>query len=167
MYQLEGRINNQILGVKGSRRKVLSIASLPGGTRKFSHKLLRNVYSTSTSSRTATETHCFMLSQCSAKHLYKPGKFESRRRFFSLCLLAFPQTNLTGHFRRCPHTSEDIFQSFSVLSSLTNSSWQKLFAPTFLLFCRTENATFSVRFRIGESQYSFHYTIVFLRGKCR
>ena len=64
MYQLERRINNQILGVKGSRREVLSIVSLPGGTRKFSHKLLRNVYSTSTSSRTTTETHCFMLNTC-------------------------------------------------------------------------------------------------------
>ena len=34
------------------------------------------------------------------------------------------------------------------------------------IFC-TENPTFSVRFRIGESQYSFHYTVVFLRGKCK
>ena len=101
MYQLEGRINNQILGVKGSRRKVLSIVSLPGGTRKFSHKLLRNVYSTSTSSRTATDTHCFMPSQCSAKHLYKPGKFESRRRFFPYVCRYFRE-------RTKPVSSEDV-----------------------------------------------------------
>ena len=35
--------------------------------------------------------------------------------------------------------------------------------PTFCV----ENPTFSVRFRTGESQYLFHYTVVFLRGKCR
>ena len=29
-----------------------------------------------------------------------------------------------------------------------------------------ENPTFSARFPIGESQYSFHYSVVFLRGKC-
>ena len=38
---------------------------------------------------------------------------------------------------------------------------------TFTHVLRTENPTFSVCFRIGESQHSFHYTVVFLRGKCR
>ena len=41
------------------------------------------------------------------------------------------------------------------------------FLQTFTHVLRTENPTFSVRFRIGESQYSFHYKVVFLRGKCR
>ena len=101
MYQLEGRINNQISGVKGSRSEVLSIASLPGGTRKFSHKLLRNVYSTSTSSRTATDTHCFMLSQCSAKHLYKPGNSSQGIDFFPyVCRYFRERTKLV--------TSEDV-----------------------------------------------------------
>ena len=38
---------------------------------------------------------------------------------------------------------------------------------TFTRVLHTENPTFSVGFRIGEFQYSFHYPAVFLRGKCR
>ena len=34
---------------------------------------------------------------------------------------------------------------------------------TFTRVMRTENPTFSARFRIGESLYLFHYTVVFLR----
>ena len=38
---------------------------------------------------------------------------------------------------------------------------------TFTCVLPTENPTFAVRFRIGESQYSFHYSVVFLCGNCR
>ena len=51
-----------------------------------------------------------------------------------------------------------------------NEDWihgKRGFLQTFTHVLRTENPTFSVRFRIGESQYSFHYKVVFLRGKCR
>ena len=38
---------------------------------------------------------------------------------------------------------------------------------TFTHVLRSENPTFSVRFRIGESQYSYHFTVVLPNGKCR
>ena len=53
---------------------------------------------------------------------------------------------------------------------MENEDWiqgKRGILQTFTHILRTENPTFSVRFRTGESQYLFHYTVVFLRGKCR
>ena len=53
---------------------------------------------------------------------------------------------------------------------MENEDWiqgKRGILQTFTHILRTENPTFSVRFRTGESQYLCHYTVVFLRGKCR
>ena len=76
------------------------------------------------------------------------------------------ETSLTKVVQRLVNNSRQKKLAFTVPNTKIEFKENAAFY-VYTCFAYRKKPTFSMRFRIGESQFSFHYTVVFLRGKCR